>query len=72
MTEEILKTAEELQKEAHIYASAYFPAVSNKVSYQDLVNTWLFLKLDTIMRTKENIQEKKPEDIEYKPGYNSD
>jgi hypothetical protein len=71
MTEKILKTAELLQKEAHSYA---VNLVSSKVSYQDAINTWLFLKLATIMHANENVTivKKEQEDIEYKPGYDPD
>jgi hypothetical protein len=42
MNKEILDIAEMLQCEAHNYAKKL---VSDKVSYQDAINTWIFLKL---------------------------
>jgi hypothetical protein len=42
MNKEILDIAEMLQCEAHDYANEL---VRDKVSYQDAINTWIFLKL---------------------------
>jgi hypothetical protein len=44
-----MQLAEELQKEAHRYASA---VVSEKVAYQDAINVWIYLRLAQIINTQ--------------------
>ena len=52
MNKEILDIAEMLQCEAQDYAKQL---VSDKVSYQDAINTWMYLKLAELLH-KANTQ----------------
>ena len=56
MKKEILQIAESLQDEAQDYAKEL---VRDKVSYQDAINTWMYLKLAELFE-KINNQTKTP------------
>jgi hypothetical protein len=45
MSKEIMDRAEELQRECQEHASLIFEHSDKPVSYQDAVNTWIFLKI---------------------------
>ena len=51
MNKETLEIAEGLQAEAHDYAKKL---VSDKVSYQDAINSWIYLKLAELIQKANN------------------